>query len=198
MSLTGEAIFYVEQRPAKLKQAVENVMAQFGASGLSGVSAYKCAPQPILRQGDDWVFDDKYFYDPPASRYIKENHDATMFVECLSMYEVVYTSLRSPSNGNLINAIRRSIPETVSGGAWVGSPSLCIGPTHWYEEIPTLEPGVRYFGKSEFAVVLSGYGTPNDWEAYRNLIFEIPEFKAIQAGLEAFLGPVKRCITWSS
>lgn len=101
---------------------------------------------------------------------------------------------------NLPEAIQRDIPLSISDHALVERLSLDIGPCNWYEEGHGPDPLVceHYWGRSMFAVSLFGYGTPHDWNEYRRRVFEIPEFRQFQAELEAILGPVKRCTTWSA
>jgi hypothetical protein len=78
--------------------------------------------------------------------------------------------------------------------------TLKLGPEDWYQEGHGEDPDVcdYYWGRSQLAVSLFYYGCPSDWEGFRRVIFDVPEFREFQSKIEAILGPVKRCITWSA
>jgi hypothetical protein len=42
-----------------------------------------------------------------------------------------------------------------------------------------------------------GYSTPNDWKAFREAVFQIPEVQAVKRDLETITGPLEQCIIWS-
>ena len=53
------------------------------------------------------------------------------------------------------------------------------------------------FGRAFYSFSVFGYGTPNDWEAYRRRIFDVPLLQELQQQLEEFEGPLDRCVYWS-
>jgi len=87
------------------------------------------------------------------------------------------------------------IPKNTRGNAHLGAPLLKIG---WHDIWEGAEHDEGFlFGRAFFSLALSGPGTPNDWPAYRKLVFEIPEVIQLKKDIEAFAGPCEQCIYWS-
>lgn len=93
------------------------------------------------------------------------------------------------------STLERSVPEDVRGNFKPGDPSIKVG-GHDICEDAEHERGFL-FGRAVFSFGLFGYGTPNNWGRYRELVFEIPDVVALQRQLEALAGPMKRCVYWS-
>lgn len=91
-------------------------------------------------------------------------------------------------------AVRRDVPQAISGGFVPSGPSVQVGEhdlfgaTHADEE--------HYFARSFYSLRLNGKTTPNDWKAYPELALKVPEIRALKRELEAFAGPLEECVYW--
>lgn len=98
--------------------------------------------------------------------------------------------------GELIEAaINTRIPEPIRGNFRPASPTFVVG-FHDIFEYAEHDEGYL-FGRAFFSFSLFGYSTPNDWQRFREVIFDVPEIADLQKRLEAIAGPMKRCVHWN-
>jgi hypothetical protein len=95
----------------------------------------------------------------------------------------------------ILEAIRAHVPEEARGNFAPCEPGIKVGAHDVWEAVEHHD-GFR-FGRAVFSFGLFGYGTPNDWQGFRDLVFETPEVLGLQRRLEALAGPMKRCAYWS-
>jgi hypothetical protein len=199
MSMTGVSAFFTEHSPPDLRNVLERVFAMLGVEACSDYSLWSRPQTPVRYVRGLHILDERELDRPNPSRFVGNPATPAEIASLAERYPYLFVSFVKTRSFNLPEAIQRDIPLSISDRALVGQVSLCIGPRDWYEEGHGPDPLVceHYWGRSMFAVSLFGYGTPKDWNEYRRRVFDIPEFKQFQAELEAILGPVKRCITWS-
>jgi hypothetical protein len=97
------------------------------------------------------------------------------------------------------DAIRRSIPEQFRGQCMLSAPYIGVGGCDiWDIPVTSESDEPVYYGRSQYYVMLQSHTTPtNVWE-YEPRYLELPEVRRLQRDIEAILGPVKRCIIWST
>lgn len=92
-------------------------------------------------------------------------------------------------------SLQDAFPESTRGTFMPSDPSIVVG-GHDIYECAEHDEG-HLFGRAFFSFSIFGYGTPNDWDAYRGVIFDVPAMQELQKQLEAFAGPLERCVHWS-
>jgi hypothetical protein len=200
MALTGTAAYFVESLPDDVLGCIRQTFDVLRVSVCRSASVYSRPPTPVRLAGGSAILDAREADTPNPFNQIGQDMTPEQVAAACARHPYVFMAITSSRSHELFDAIRRDIPQAISDTAFVANPAIRVGPEDWYEEGHGADPLVceHYWGRSMFAVSLFGYGTPHDWNEYRRRVFEIPEFKAFQAELEAILGPVKRCITWSA
>lgn len=110
-------------------------------------------------------------------------------------YTVLVESSSSPHVYNMEELLQRRIPAEVRGDFIPCGPVVTVG-SHDIFECAEHDEG-HLFARATFSFHLWGPGTPNDWNRYRELVFEVPEVQQLQADLEAIAGPLDRCVYWN-
>ncbi len=94
--------------------------------------------------------------------------------------------------------VRTRIPESIRDITALCEPGIYIGGKDLWD-LPWDAPDDKavYYGRSQFAVGLTGHSTPPQTRKYEELIVQVHEIVQFQRDLESILGPLKRCIIWS-
>ncbi len=93
------------------------------------------------------------------------------------------------------NVVKNNIPEEIRGDYLPSDVSLSIG-FHDLFECAEEEDG-HYIARAFLSISFFGYGTPNDWEGFREQVFKLPEIQAIKKEFELITGPLEECVFWS-
>jgi hypothetical protein len=199
MSITGTGAYFVEEDPGDLARVVGDLFALLETRGENRVSALARAPTPVRVRRGVPVTDAREFERPNPMSLVGTNMTAAAIADAARVHPYLLVSFRQHRSFDLYEGVIREVPPAIRGDVSYFHITLKIGPMDWYQDGHAEDPEVcdYYWGRSQFAVSLFYYGCPSDWEAFRRAIFEVPEFRALQAKIEAILGPVKRCITWS-
>ncbi len=95
----------------------------------------------------------------------------------------------------LKDELARAVPESIRDYFVPYEFMICIGPHDIFDTIE--HEDWHLFGHSNFTVLLGGDGCPHDWQRYREIVFEVPFIKQLQANIEAIVGPLQRCAYWN-
>ncbi len=92
-------------------------------------------------------------------------------------------------------AVTDGIPTEVRGLFVPDCLYLTLG-GHDLCEFAEAEHG-QLIARASLSVRFFGYHTPNDWQRFRELVFELPGVVAVRQELEEIVGPVKQVVFWS-
>lgn len=198
MSITGKIIFFVARSLPSPQQSFIGVLKSIGAKGIldasrtlepdRGWAAFKeSLEQPFQAVTDDE--DDvptEYFFkqmlvEDAAELYIEGN-----LLRCAVMYEGLHTLAQQ----------MREIPPDIAGDFSPATLMVCLGP-HDIFECAEHELG-HFIARATFSFQIFGYGTPRQWNRYRELVFELPFVRDLQGKIESIIGPVERCAIWNA
>jgi|GEM_PF-4591625 len=200
MSITGTGAYFVEEMPSDLERVIGDLFALLEVREGARVEALARAPTPVrIRRGVP-VIDARELERRNPMGLVGQNMTAAAIAEAARVHPYLIVTFRQHNSFDLYEGVIRDIPPQIRGDVSFIHLSLELGPKDWYQDGHGEDPEVCDYswGRSQVAVSLFYYGSPTNWEAFRRAIFEVPEFREFQAKLEAILGPVKRCITWSA
>lgn len=104
--------------------------------------------------------------------------------------------LNGPDYGEVLrDELAQAISESIRDYFIPYGIMLRIGPHDIFDTVE--HEDWHLFGHSNFTVSLGGDGCPHDWQRYRELVFEVPLVKQLQADLESIVGPLQRCAYWN-
>jgi len=212
MSITGSVVFYTESQFKDMHRGLSAIMGILGADDVQ--SLYQHSRQPYSWQDVVDNDEDGEDFDPVAyMKQLAENppkHDtrvpyeetlllsdctaeeAAVVIKNNLFYEMFFSS--KARIGLVMEQHVREISETVRDTFIPCSPSISIGPHDVFDAAS--EPP-QLFGHAMLSIGFFGYGAPHDWQRYRELVFEVPFIKQLQANLEAIVGPLQRCAYWN-
>lgn len=198
MSITGTLAFFVEERPSDMGKVIRGLFEVAQIQSVGGSISVSGLGDVFVKVRDGRpCFDHRAIDRGHPSKWMGTGKSLEQLILATHGHAWVLASVYSPRGTTLSDAIRRDIPLEISGGASTTQFHFIFGPHDWAEEEPTDPPGCIYYGRSQVAVSLFGYGSPRNPPLYREMIFKIPEFVELQREIEGVLGPVKRCISWS-
>jgi hypothetical protein len=103
--------------------------------------------------------------------------------------------LGSPFANRVLGAVKTTIPSKIRGEFCPGDLFITVG-FHDIWENAEVDEG-QVFARAFLSIRFFGYGTPYDWQAFRALVFNVPEIKAVKSELEAISGPLDQVVYWS-
>jgi hypothetical protein len=106
-------------------------------------------------------------------------------------------ALDGSSMGLIIGrAVERQISNEIRGNYAPWDPWIRVG---WHDlwECAEHDEGL-FIARAFLSVAFFGYSTPNDWQAFRRAVFDLPEVRSTKADLERIVGqPLEHVIYWS-
>ena len=92
-------------------------------------------------------------------------------------------------------AVTRGIPESIRGSFLPTDLFLGIGGHDLFEGAEHEEG--HLIDRSFLSVSFFGYGIPNDWNRFRELVFDLPEIAQTKREIEEILVPLEQVVYWS-
>lgn len=102
----------------------------------------------------------------------------------------------SPIGLKIGRSVETQVPKEIRGDFIPTDPIVKIG---WHDlwECAEHHEGL-FFARAFLSVGFFGYFTPNNWQAFREAVFKIPEIQEVKTDLERVVGmPLEGVIYWS-
>jgi hypothetical protein len=101
-----------------------------------------------------------------------------------------------PLGSKVREAVERGIASRIRGASYLNEVTVTAGEHDLFEALE--KPDGHYFGRAFFSVAIAGYRIPEDCDAYRAQIMQLPEIMEIRSPLEGMCGPLSTCVYWTS
>lgn len=105
----------------------------------------------------------------------------------------------SPMADRMWDAVLNGIPEDVRGKYGFCPDSMFVTLGHhdvfeWSEH----EDRYRHVARPFLSIRFWGQRSPDDWEGFRQRVFQLPEVRALKTELETVTGPLQEWVSWST
>ena len=95
--------------------------------------------------------------------------------------------------GNRVyEAIKTEIPTSVRKNFVAGDLFVGLG----FHDVIDPVPDPHLIARPFLSVEFFGYGTPNHWEAFREVVWQLPVLQEVKRQLEEIAGPLNRYVLW--
>ncbi len=188
MSQDGKIVFYVRAAPTNLRELLARLIE---------LATPKCFRYTVRTAREDHEWND-FLAGNMEGTPLEDVPDPSSSEDFVSYYKdarcLMSTLCDSPLADRITTAVQDGIAEEIRGRFLPMDLTLNIG-YHDIFECSEVEEG-QYFARAFIAVEFFGYGTPNDWQAFRQRVFQLPGVISVKRDIEQILGPVEECVFW--